>query len=87
MSHKYCSAGLNLSAAKLSEIEQQRFETCLSKYGQAFNIYKEEHNIYLTNLAESKSQGGDPYAKFNNYDKYWKIKNDEPLYPAQRGAA
>ena len=70
MSHKYCSAGLNLSAAKLSEIEQQRFETCLSKYGQAFNIYKEEHNIYLTNLAEIKSQGGDPYAKFNNYDKY-----------------
>ena len=65
MSHKYCSSGLNLSAAKLSEIEQQRFETCLSKYGQAFNIYKEEQDVYFRNIHEIQSQGGDIYAKFN----------------------
>ena len=75
MSHKFCSSGLNLSAAKLSEIEQQRFDTCLKKYGQAFNIYKEEHQVYLSDFAAVKEQGGDPFAKFNNYDKYWIIKN------------
>ena len=70
MSHKYCSVGLNLGMAKYTEAEQQRFETCLSKYGQAFNIYKEEQNVYFNTINEIKSQQGDIYAKFNEYDKY-----------------
>ena len=78
MSHKFCSAGLNLSAAKLSEIEQTRFDTCLSKYGQAFNIYKEEQSIFFRNIADIESQGGDKFAKFNEYDKFWNFKNDKP---------
>ena len=82
MSHKYCSVGLNLGMAKYTEAEQQRFETCLSKYGQAFNIYKEEQNVYFNTINEIKSQQGDIYAKFNEYDKYWNINNDLTL--AQR---
>ena len=36
MSHKFCSKGLNYSSGKFSEAEQQRFETCLGKYKEAY---------------------------------------------------
>ena len=32
MSRKYCALGLNFSSAKFTDVEQQRFQTCLNKY-------------------------------------------------------
>ena len=32
MSHKYCGRGLNFSSGKFTDVEQQRFQTCLTKY-------------------------------------------------------
>ena len=42
MSHKFCGKALNFSSGSSSDTEQDRFKTCMSKYSQAFNLFKEE---------------------------------------------
>ena len=70
MSHKFCSRGLNLGSPAYSEIEQSRFQTCIAKYSQAFQIFKEESNIFHDGLEKIENQGGDIYAKLNEYDSF-----------------
>ena len=70
MSHKFCSRGLNFSSGKFGEAEQQRFQTCLGKYDQAFSLFKQEQNVHFDALAAIDKIGGDRYAKLNEYDRY-----------------
>lgn len=70
MSHKYCSRSLNMSAAKMSEVEKQRWGTCLKKYEQTLSLYKEEQGVFFSALAAIDRVGGDRYAKLNEYDKF-----------------
>ena len=70
MSHRYCSSTLNLGSSKSTEVEQQRFQTCLGKYKEAFGIYKQEENVHHSNMAAIERAGGDKFAKLNEYDRY-----------------
>ena len=70
MSHKYCSASLNFASGDMSEIESQRFKTCLSKYSQSFALYQQEEGVHHSAIAAIEEQGGDRFAKFNEYDRF-----------------
>ena len=70
MSRKYCSKSLDLSAASFSDIEANRYKTCMSKYSEAFNMYQEESSVHFAALAAIDKVGGDRYAKFNEYDRF-----------------
>ena len=70
MSHRYCSSSLNLGSSKNSEVEQQRFQTCLGKYQEAFSLYKQEENVHYSALEAIDRVGGDKFAKLNEYDRF-----------------
>ena len=70
MSHKFCASGLNFSSGAFSDQEQARFKTCLDKYGQAFNLFKEEQALHFAEIARLEKMGGDKFAKFNEYDRF-----------------
>ena len=70
MSHKFCSRGLNLSSGKYGEAEQQRFQTCLGKYQESFNIFKQEQNIHFSAIQALEEAGGDRFAKLNEPDRF-----------------
>ena len=69
MSHKYCSKGLNLGSASMSETEQSRFKTCLNKYTLAFQLFEQEASVYERATAALERAGGDRFAKLNEYDE------------------
>eukprot|EP00353_Schmidingerella_taraikaensis_P008450 CAMPEP_0185569996 /NCGR_PEP_ID=MMETSP0434-20130131/2455_1 /TAXON_ID=626734 ORGANISM="Favella taraikaensis, Strain Fe Narragansett Bay" /NCGR_SAMPLE_ID=MMETSP0434 /ASSEMBLY_ACC=CAM_ASM_000379 /LENGTH=59 /DNA_ID=CAMNT_0028184979 /DNA_START=191 /DNA_END=370 /DNA_ORIENTATION=+ len=59
-----------MSRAKFSEAEQQRFQTCLGKYKEAFSIFKQEQDVHFSALATIEQAGGDKFAKLNEYDRF-----------------
>ena len=53
----------------MSEAEQSRFKTCLTKYSLAFSLFQQEESIHERALAAIERAGGDRFAKLNEYDE------------------
>ena len=70
MSHKFCSRTLNFSSEKVSDVERDRFNACMTKYQDSFKLYEQEQNRYFDNMDAIDAVGGDKYAMLNQYDKF-----------------
>ena len=64
--HKYCTgfAGLNLGSAAFTDVEETRFNTCMAKYAQAFELYTQERDLSAAQDAEMDRLQQNRFHKF-----------------------